>query len=59
MNNKTTENKNNWLSSKEAMKAAKIKSCDLMHYRIQGKMKFKKAGNAFFYAKESVHRLKK
>lgn len=47
-----------WLSSKEAQTAAKIKSCELMHYRIEGKLEFKKHGNAFFYSKESLVNLK-
>lgn len=46
-----------WFSSKEAIKAAKIKSCDLMHYRIQGKLEFEKRGNAYFYSKKSLDKL--
>jgi hypothetical protein len=41
--------KTEWLSSKEAQKKLKIKSCDLMHLREAGKLKFKKVGNAYFY----------
>ncbi len=41
--------KTEWLSSKEVQKKLKIKSCDLMHLREAGKLKFKKVGNAFFY----------
>ncbi|WP_197276091.1 hypothetical protein [Mangrovimonas sp. TPBH4] len=48
----------NWLTSKEATKEAKINDCDLMHYRIQGKLIFEKRGNAYFYAKESIEQLK-
>lgn len=51
-------NKKTWLSSKEAQKEAKIKSCDLMHHRIQGKLEFKKRGNAYFYSKKSIEKLK-
>lgn len=51
------ENKLNWLSSKGAQKVAKIKGCDLMHYRIQGKLEFEKRGNTYFYSKESVEKL--
>lgn len=50
--------KSNWLSSKEAQRSAKIKSCDLMHYRIQGKLEFEKRGNAYYYAKESLEKIK-
>lgn len=46
-----------WLTSKEAIKLAKIKDCDLMHLRVQGKLKFEKRGNAYFYSKDSVERL--
>lgn len=49
--------KEKWLSSKEALKEAKMQSCDLMHYRIQGKLQFKKRGNAYFYSKESLEKL--
>jgi len=55
----TMANKEKWLSSKDAQKTAKIKGCDLMHYRTQGKLEFEKRGNAFFYSKESVDKLKK
>ena len=56
----TTKTKSqNWLSSKESIKEAKIKSCDLMHYRTQGKLEFEKRGNAYFYSKESLRNLKK
>lgn len=47
-----------WLSSKEAQNSAKIKSCDLMHYRIQGKLEFEKRGNAYFYSKLSIENIK-
>lgn len=47
-----------WLSSKEAQKIAKIKGCDLMHHRTQGKLDFEKRGNAFFYSEESIEKLK-
>jgi hypothetical protein len=43
-----------WLSSKEAMKTAKIRSCDLMHYRTQGKLEFEKRGKAYFYSVKSL-----
>lgn len=47
-----------WLSSKDAKKAAKIKGCDLMHHRLNGKLQYKKKGNAYFYKKESLENLK-
>ena len=50
---------NEWLSSKEAVKAAKIKDCDLMHFRLSGKLEYKKKGNAYFYTTKSVENLKK
>ena len=52
------EHEKKWLSSKETQKAANIKGCDLMHYRIQGKLEFKKTGNAYFYLKERIVKLK-
>ncbi|TRX56700.1 helix-turn-helix domain-containing protein [Thalassomonas sp. M1454] len=44
--------KDNWLTSKEVMKALKITSCQLMHLRVSGKIKFKKIGNAYYYLVE-------
>jgi hypothetical protein len=51
--------KKKWLSSKEAQKEGKIKGCDLMHYREQGKLEFEKKGNAYFYSEESIEKIKK
>ena len=42
-------NNSEYLSSKEAMKVLKVSSCDLMHLRESGKLKFIKKGNAYFY----------
>ena len=36
-------------TSKETMKLLKIKSCDLMHMRVSGKLEYIKKGNAYFY----------
>lgn len=52
------KDKSIWLSSKETQKEANIKSCDLMHYRIQGKLEFEKRGNAYYYSKESIEKIK-
>ena len=38
-----------WVRSKEAMKLLKVSSCGLCHLREQGKIEFKKQGNAYFY----------
>lgn len=51
-NTKQDEDDKIWLNSKEARKAMKIQSCDLMHLRVAGKLTFKKKGNAYFYLKE-------
>lgn len=53
------EEENNWITSKDAKDLAQIKDCDLMHYRLSGKLKFKKKGNAFFYKKIDIENLKK
>ena len=45
--------KNKYLSSKEAMKVVKVSSCDLMHMREAGKLKYIKKGNAYYYEKKS------
>ena len=46
-----------WLSSKDTIKKAKIKDCDLMHYRLQGKLEYEKKGNAYFYSEDSVEKI--
>lgn len=48
-----------WFSSKEVTSKLKIKGCDLMHYRVAGKLKFIKKGNTFFYDKKSIENLNK
>lgn len=48
-----------WLKSKEVEKALKIDSCHLMHLRIEGKLKHKKEGRAFFYLSNDVEKLMK
>ncbi len=45
-----------WLTSSEAQKAMRISPCHLMHLRESGHLRFKKQGNAFFYAAEDVKR---
>ena len=46
-----------YLGSKEAKAYLKISDCKLSHYRIQGKLKFIKKGNAFLYLKSSINDL--
>ncbi|WP_430410857.1 hypothetical protein [Kordia sp.] len=43
-----------FLNSKETMKELKISSCELMHLRQDGKIKFVKKGNAFLYDKKDI-----
>jgi len=52
------DSKNNWLKSKEAVKALKISDCDLMHLRTAGKLEFKKEKNAFLYSEKDIIKLK-
>jgi hypothetical protein len=52
-------NKDEWLKSKDAMKALRISSCDLMHLRVEGKLNFKKEGNHFLYRKNDIVKSKK
>lgn len=46
-----------WLSSGETRKQLRISSCELMHLREAGHLRFKKQGNAFLYAERDVLRL--
>ncbi len=45
-----------WLTSEEARKQLRISSCELMHLREAGQLRFKKQGNAFLYASFDVER---
>ncbi len=47
-----------WINSKEVRKILKITSCQLMHLREAGKIKFKKRGAAFLYSKEAINKLR-
>lgn len=38
-----------YLNSKDTKKKLKISSCELMHLRELGKLKYNKKGNAYFY----------
>ena len=47
-----------WLRSAKVEKELRIDGCRLMHLRVEGRLRFKKQGNAFLYAKTDVDRLK-
>ena len=49
-----SDNNTNWLTSNEALK---VDSCDLMHIRLQGKLRFEKERNAFMYSREMLNKL--
>jgi len=48
--------KKKWLRADEARRMLRGSSCDLMHLREAGKLRFEKQGNAFFYAADDVER---
>jgi hypothetical protein len=54
-----TDKSKKWLTSKEVIQNVKIKDCDLMHFRQQGKLEFEKRGNAYFYSEKSVQKITK
>lgn len=45
----------NWICSVEARRKLGGTSCDLMHLRNAGKLRFEKKGNAYRYAAEDVN----
>lgn len=53
------QKESDWLKSKEVEKELKISSCDLMHIREAGKLRFMKKGNAYLYDKSEVNNIKK
>jgi hypothetical protein len=46
--------KESWMKSVEVKHALNIGDCDLMHIRLDGKLRFKKQSNTFLYAAEDV-----
>ncbi len=47
---KLDSNDTEWLRSDEARKVLRVSTCDLSHLRQEGKIAFRKAGNAYLYA---------
>ena len=48
--------KKNWMRADEARRMLRGSSCDLMHLREAGKIRFEKHGNAYLYASDDVER---
>ena len=46
------------MKSDAARKALRIGTCELMHLRVAGQVRFRKQGNAFLYSLEDVERLR-
>lgn len=55
MSNDANQN-SEWFSSSEAREKLRISSCELMHLREAGQLRFKKQGNAFLYSSQDVER---
>lgn len=53
LNEKVAMNKK-WLRSKEVEKILNISSGTLLNYRVQGKIKFTKVGDTYFYPLEDL-----
>lgn len=47
-----------WLSSTETRKRLHVSTCELMHLREGGRMRFSKKGNSFLYFLPDVERLR-
>jgi hypothetical protein len=48
--------KKGWMRADEARRVLRGGSCDLMHLREAGRLRFEKQGNAFLYVAEDVRR---
>jgi hypothetical protein len=46
-----------WLTSKQTCHLLKTSSCELMHLRESGHLRFTKKGNAFLYHRADVQRI--
>jgi hypothetical protein len=54
-----TKNLGEWLTSRQAKKELRIDSCELMHLRLEGTIRFQKKANAFMYAREDVRKVRR
>ena len=59
LENDRASKKKDWLDSKAANIEPHISACDLSHIREDGKLRYKKEGNAVHHAKKDVQRLKR
>ena len=48
-----------YVSTKEVKDKLKVNGCSVMHLRTEGKLRFKKRGNAYLYLIEDVQKLVK
>ncbi|MGE3310921.1 MAG: hypothetical protein AB7O66_13205 [Limisphaerales bacterium] len=48
----------NWMKSDATRKALGVGTCELMHLRVAGHLRFRKHGNAFLYSSDDVARLR-
>jgi hypothetical protein len=46
------------MKSEAARKALRVGSCELMHLRVAGQLRYRKEGNAFLYSSDDVERLR-
>lgn len=56
---KETNQNSEWLSSGETRKQLHISSCELMHLREAGRIRFKKQSNSFLYLEKDVRTLRR
>jgi hypothetical protein len=54
---KTATKAGEWLTSQDTQKRLRISSCELMHLRVVGRLRFRKHGNAFRYDPDDVRRI--
>jgi len=56
---KAKEKPDAWLTSKHVERELHVESCELMHLRLRGRLRFHKKGNAFMYPMADVLKLKR
>ena len=54
---KPNQSNTEWLSSTDACRFLKISSCTLAHLRLDGKLKFERRRNAYFYRGEDCRQV--
>ena len=54
---KNADDSEGWLRSVDARKVLRVSTCQLMHLREAGDLRFRKSGNAYLYSASDCQRI--